>query len=209
MSRPGIGSSDRVLIVEGSDDEHVVRRIWERCEASQLFQVEQKGGIDTLLNDLGSDILAPGRQSVGIVVDANDDIAARWAAVRNRLLEEDVHAPASPEPLGTVIASRDGKPRIGIWLMPDNESDGELEDFAIRMIPDKDSIWPLSERYIDSIPESERLFISKKKTRAQLYAWLAVRKDPRTMGWAIEAKDLDVDGELCHKFVDWLTRLFR
>lgn len=199
--------SDRVLIVEGSDDEHVVRRIWERCEASQLFQVEQKGGIDILLDDLGSDILAPGRQSVGIVVDANDNVAARWAAVRDRLLEEGVHIPVSPVVHGTVIAGADSKPRIGVWLMPDNSSAGELEDFVVQMIPAGDQVWPLSQRYIREIPAP--VFSASKTLRAQLYAWLAAREDPRQIGLAIRASDLKLDGELCQRFVGWLMRLFR
>lgn len=206
MPRPETATADRVLVVEGSDDRHVVCRLRERCQPGLPFQIEQKGGIDTLLDDLGPDILAPGRQTVGIVVDANADASARWTAVRNRLLDEGIHLPAAPETSGTIVANADGKPRIGVWMMPDNGSTGELEDFVVQMIPSDDPVWPLSQTYIDGIPEPS--FSPTKTLRAQLCAWLAAREDPRQMGLAILAKDLDVDGELCQKFVAWLAKLY-
>ena len=206
MPLPESPSLIRALIVEGSDDQHVVERIYERCEPSTYFEVKLKGGIDRLLDDLGADILTPGRESVGIVVDANDNVSARWAAVRNRLAEEDIDIPDSPEDLGTIVTGEDGVPRIGVWLMPDNGSTGELEDFVVQMIPPDDQVWPLSKRYIDQI--SNPPFTASKTLRAQLYAWLAARERPRHIGLAIRAEDLDVDGDLCRQFVAWLTRLF-
>ena len=93
--------------------------------------------------------------------------------------------------------------------MPNNSSCGELEDFIAEMIPDNDAVWPLSQRYIDEIPETERKFKPKKTRRAQIHAWLAAREDPRHMGVAISAKDLEVDGVLCQQFIAWLTELFK
>ena len=92
--------------------------------------------------------------------------------------------------------------------MPNNESQGELEDFVVQMIPEEDPVWPLSKRYIEGIPEGYRKFSEKKKLRAQLYGWLAARKEPRHMGVAIRAKDLTVDNSLSRTFAAWLTRLF-
>lgn len=92
--------------------------------------------------------------------------------------------------------------------MPDNESPGELEDFVVGMIPERDPVWPLSQRYIEGIPEAGRKFSEKKKLRAQLYAWLAAREDPRLMGVAIRAHDLEVEGALSRNFIAWLTKLF-
>ena len=99
-------------------------------------------------------------------------------------------------------------PRIGVWIMPDNISDGELENFVAQMVPTGDPVWPRSEGYIASIPESEREFIEKKTTRAIVHAWLATREDPRQMGTAIRAGDLDIDSALCQRFLAWLQRLF-
>ena len=99
-------------------------------------------------------------------------------------------------------------PRVGVWLMPDNQSPGELEDFVAQMIPDGDPVWPLSQDYIDGIPVSDRKFAHGKTLRAKIHAWLAAREDPRQMGLAIRARDLDIGGDLCTRFTAWLDMLF-
>ena len=92
--------------------------------------------------------------------------------------------------------------------MPDNASSGELEDFVVQMVSTGDTAWHLAQRYIDTIPESERKFSQQKTMRAKLYAWLATREDPRRMGSAIGAHDLEVGGPLCQSFITWLKKLF-
>lgn len=144
-------------------------------------------------------------QALGILVDANACLSARWAELRVRLEEVGVALADSPDPDGTVI---DGDIRIGLWLMPTNTSDGELEGFVSRMIPGGDPVWLRACHYIDGISEADRKFAADKAAKARLYAWLAARKEPRLMGWAIRDEDLEVDGDLCQRFVAWLTRLF-
>ena len=198
-------NNDRVLLVEGPNDKHVVRHLCNFHAEMPKFCVLDKEGIEVLLEDIGSEILAPGRKAIGILVDANDDLDARWNAVANRLREENIEVPSSPELTGTII---DSNPRVGIWLMPNNTSPGELENFISEMIPDDDPVWPLSEDYIDGIPEADRKFAEKKIMRAKIHAWLATREDPRQMGAAIGARDLHVDGKLSRAFADWLRKLF-
>ena len=197
--------NDRVLLVEGPDDKHVVRHLSSRHEEMPEFCIVDKKGIDLLLQDIALDILAPGRKAVGILVDANDDPQARWSSVVDRLREEKIQVPESPEKGGAIL---EGSPRIGIWLMPDNTSSGELEDFVSEMIPDGDPVWPLAQGYIDGIPKTDRKFTGKKVQRAKLHAWLATREDPRLMGAAVGAGDLQVDGQLSTTFADWLRKLF-
>ena len=92
--------------------------------------------------------------------------------------------------------------------MPDNVSSGELEDFVVQMIPSNDVVWPLSQAYIDKIPEADRKFAKGKIQRAKVHAWLAAREHPRRMGSAIGVGDLDINVEVSKKFVTWLRELF-
>ena len=198
-------NNDCVLLVEGPNDEHVVRHLCNRQQAMPEFYIRGKGGIEVLLEDIGLEILDPRRKAVGILVDANDDLDARWRSVANRLRQENIEVPSSPKRTGTII---DSNPRVGIWLMPDNTSPGELENFVSEMIPADDPVWPLSENYIDDIPQAHRKFTGKKIMRAKIHAWLATREDPRQMGAAIAARDLHVDGTLSTAFANWLRQLF-
>ena len=221
-------TSNRVLLVEGDSDKHVVRRLCDHYSSFkivddaddllefrspeseysewQTIDILNKFDAKRLIASITLEIKAPGRQAVGILVDANDDLRSRWDAVGYRLRMANIQFPQSPEPAGTII---EGKPRVGIWLMPDNESSGELEDFVVQMILDGDPVWPLSQQYIDGIPKDDRKFTEKKMLRAKLYAWLAARRDPKQMGSAILSRDLKVDGPLCQDFVDWLIKLFK
>ena len=198
--------SEKVLLVEGQDDKHVIRHLCARHHPMPTFDVVDKGGIGNLLLSIGPEIKASGRKVVGIALDANDDLASRWDAVVGRLRQANIESPNSPYLSGTIIP---GKPQVGIWLMPNNQLSGELEDFVETMIPEGDPVWPMSKRYIDAIPNADRKFAAGKILRAKLYAWLATREAPNRMGLAIGAGDLRADNELSSAFVDWIRRLFR
>lgn len=221
-------TSNRVLLVEGESDKHVVRRLCSRYPSFkivdnidyllefsspesespewQTIDILNKGSVKQLLDSISNEIKAPERQAVGILLDANDGLRSRWDAVGHRLQGANIQFPRSPESAGTII---EGKPRVGIWLMPDNVSSGELEDFVVQMIPDGDPVWPLSQQYINGIPEANRKFSQKKMLRAKVYAWLAARKNPKQMASGIESHDLDVNSALCQGFVEWLIKLFK
>ena len=209
MSLPTSDSCSRILLVEGQDDKHVVMHIINNHRPMPSFCILDKRGIEPLLEAIEVEIIdVENRQAIGILVDANDDLATRWDDVAFPLRQEGFQPPASPDPEGTIIDT-DGKPRVGIWLMPNNTSTGELEDFIAKMIPDDDPVWPLSQCYIEGIPAKHRKFKGHKKLRAQIHAWLATREEPRPkMGMAIREGDLEVNGALCQKFVAWLTNLF-
>ena len=113
-------NNDRVLLVEGQDDEHVVRHLCLRSQPMPPFHIENKLSVDTLLDSIKQEVRVPGRNAVGILVDANDDLNARWSAVTNRLREGNIEVPRTPEPTGTLIEGTSRIPRVGIWLMPDN-----------------------------------------------------------------------------------------
>ena len=194
----------RVLLVEGRNDQRVVDSLRRSLGDVPAFDVQDKGGIDPLLKSISVEVKAPDRQVVGIVVDANDNPAGRWQAINDRLTPE-FTLPDEPEVGGTIIGADQ---RIGVWLMPDNRSPGELEDFVISMIPDNDPIWPQAQRYIEEINPQHREFADGKQQRAALHAWLATRRDPGLMGTAIQAGYLRTDSPLCQAFVEWLRRLF-
>ena len=195
----------KVLLVEGQDDRHVVRHLLGQAPSTVSFDIRDKGNIDNLLKAIEPEIRVPGRAAVGIVVDANGDPVARWAAVSHQLQEAEIEAPQALCPNGAIMG---GVPRVGVWLMPDNRRPGELEDFAQGMIPDDDPVWPLAREYVRSIPEDARPFRPGKTSRAELHAWLATRKEPGRMGSAIRRGDLNADGPLCSRFFAWLEKLF-
>ena len=68
----------KVLLVEGQDDRHVVRHLWNRRHRSEPpFYIWDKEGIPNLLRSIEPEIRFPDRAAVGIVADANGDPNAR------------------------------------------------------------------------------------------------------------------------------------
>ena len=214
----------KILLVEGQDDKHVISNICRRDPASfsvyQLdytisvtlmlqgttFLISEKANFTQVKDAIDAEIRGPGREVVGVLVDADSDLKKRWTELREAFPTH-IQLPSSPKPDGIIIETEDW-PRTGIWVMPDNISSGELEDFVLQMVPSKDSIWPSSQKYIDSISTTQRKFSPEKTDKAKLYAWLATRKEPFRMGAAINANDLNVNGHLCQSFVNWLAKLF-
>ena len=196
---------ERILLVEGPDDEHVIRHICLRHGDIADFEIRQTKGIDKLLAAIEAETKAAGRQSVGLLVDANSSLDDRWRSLADRLRQVGIEPPQTLDEEGCVIP---GRPRLGLWLMPDNLNSGELEDFVRTLIPADDPVWPLATKYIDEIPPEHRQFSASKVSRAQIHAWLAARKEPRQMGSAIGTGELSANGELAVRLVDWLRSLF-
>lgn len=200
------GMEPRLLLVEGRNDKHVVWQICNRTLDLPDFFISDRGDINSVRESIGPEVLAPGRQALGILVDTDDHPQSRWDEIAHQLRIHGVQTPAAPDPGGTIISG--AEPRVGVWLMPDNQLPGEIEEFVESMIPGDDPVWPLSQAYIDGLPSYEGKFTEGKSLRAKIYAWLATREDPRMMGQGIGRHDLEIDGPLCQRFLAWLARLF-
>ena len=220
MVKRGGSEHTHVLLVEGQDDRHVIYQLLDRCvphaELPPHFGVIDKNSFSELLESVSVEINAPGREVVGIMVDANDDPQKRWDEIKHKLetvLQEppyemrkkDIVSQYQCKPGGLILKS---DPCIGVWMMPDNGTSGELEDFVMQMIPKQDPVWPLARGYINGISDGDRKFHPGKMKKAELFAWLAARREPGRMGAAIGAGDLSVDGPLAKKFLKWLSNLF-
>lgn len=195
----------RLLIVEGYDDKHVVMHFLKRSKSSLNFPIKPVGGYSKLLQCISAEIKAPGRKRLGFLLDADDQLDDHWKGVRARLKQAGVMPPDKLSQNGCIFGD---ELTVGVWIMPNNMSNGELENFVIEMVPEDDPIWPMSEQYIDSIPKDKRKFAIAKTDKTILNVWLSTRKEPGRMGAAIGAGDLDVSNRLSASFLHWLENLF-
>ena len=202
----------KVLLVEGESDLHFVNHVFKKLGLNLDFEISNKNRLSKVLDSIYTEVTSPNRDVVGIMVDADDCLSTRWHEVIDKLQNAGVDVPSSPHAAGTIIEAAANRARVGIWIMPDNQSPGELEDFVIDMIPDQDLVWPRSVVYIDDIvgmfPRPKNRFSDGKIDRAKLYAWLATRSMPPHIGAAIGAGDFNLDTSRCKTFVAWLERLF-
>jgi len=202
----------RILLVEGNDDEHVLKHICGNHDVGQL-DILPLGSVEKLLESLPVRLRASEEGDIlGVIVDADTNVEARWQALSNRLKKEGyLDVPQSPPPEGLVLNAPINSllPRVGIWLMPNNQTNGILEDFLRFLIPQDSPLFAHAENSIRAIPNEERRFTELAAPKALIHTWLAWQKEPgKPLGMAITAQFLDPKVEQVNVLVSWLKRLF-
>ncbi len=203
----------KILLVEGTDDEHVLKHICGNRGVAHLDEVKPHGSVDTLLESIPVRLKASeDGDIVGVVIDADTNVDVRWHSLRDRLIDvgyQDV--PADPAPDGTILDPPAGTllPRVGIWIMPDNRTSGILEDFLRFLVPQEGHLFKHVQSSVATIPEGERRFSAVTEPKAIIHTWLAWQKEPgKPLGTAITARFLDPNVAQVDVLVSWLNRLF-
>ncbi|XYH99922.1 DUF3226 domain-containing protein [Sorangium sp. So ce1128] len=199
----------RLLLVEGKNDEHVMYALCKRHGVPEKFKIKPAESVEGLLDLLQIEPRASDMERLAAIIDADQDVAARWAAVRARLLRAGYHdVPAAPMRGGTFLVDTDARlPNLGLWLMPDNRLPGMIEDFLAFLIPQGDGCLPLVDGFLASIPSESRRFAEIHRAKARIHAWLAVQDEPgKPLGQAITARYLDAETGAASEFLVWLRR---
>lgn len=200
----------RLLVVEGPDDQHVIWAILQRHGFEPEFEVKDEGGYVSLFKRL-SPRLKPGTdlERLGIVVDADTDLEARWQSIQGVLVRAGfADVPDRPDPTGTIV-HHEILPRVGVWIMPDNTVTGMLEDFVAFLVPADDNLIERARKSLDEIPAEDRRFRPVHQTKALVHTWLSWQEDPGTpLGQAITKRYFKTDVQSVSDFLNWLTRLF-
>ncbi len=203
----------KILLVEGNDDEYVLRHLCRSRDVGLIDEIRSHGGVEELLRSIPVYLNFSGEGDiVGIVIDADTDLAKRWRSLRDRLtnlgypsVRED------PDPQGTVLEPPADKllPRVGIWIMPDNRTAGMLEDFLLFLVPPDSRLYGHVQASVNSIPEGEQCFKETDKSKALIHTWLAWQEKPgRPLGTAVTARFLDPNVTQVDILVAWLRRLY-
>jgi hypothetical protein len=197
------------LLLEGTDDDHVVRNI------KKIYAIPEKQfehidcmGIDKLLDIYIPRILKGDTVfSVGIVIDADSNIKSRWQSLKDKLIAYGYTLPEAIPADGLIL---NGDKKIGIWIMPDNNTNGMLEDFISMLIPDGDQLASKANEILDEIETANINKYSKvHRSKAFIHTWLAWQEEPgRPFGQAITNKSLTTEKEISDRFAAWLKRLF-
>jgi hypothetical protein len=210
---------DALLLVEGNNDRHVILALCEKHKVLESFDIltptmrgSKADSKEQVLKVLSRILTVEDKRAVGIVLDADDDPLKSWRQVVRVIERLDMGyvISAGPEPGGVVIPSPDGYiPKIGIWLMPDNQTRGALEDFVVDLIPGDDDLRPYATNALDTIEVAKVHRYDDKRSKAFVHTWLAWQKNPGSpIGLAITTKALTADSPTVSLFVGWLNRLF-
>lgn len=202
------------LLVEGNDDQHVVWALCQKRNVPETFDVINCESVENVLKSLAVRLrLADNNSRIGVVMDADTNLKSRWdsfISILKRTGKYDCDALNLPQD-GLVLEPIDKiYPKVGIWLMPDNNQNGILEDFMMALAKPDDALMKKSE---DVLTDLEAEGIQKYKpvhrSKAKIHTYLAWQDVPgRPMGQAITANILNSDSDTAVKFADWLKELF-
>ena len=203
----------KILLVEGPDDEHVLKHICGNRGIPRLHEVKPHGGVNQLLESIPVRLKASeDGDIVGVVIDADTDINARWHSLRDRLIGVGYeNLPDQPTHDGTILDPPAATllPRLGIWIMPNNQTKGILEDFLHFLVPQGSTLFDHVQSSVATIPEGNRRFSELAEPKAIIHTWLAWQHEPgKPLGTAITAHFLDPNVAEVDVLVSWLNRLF-
>lgn len=205
------------LVVEGKDDQHVITGLlqgasyrWDDDRRDRPY-IHVAEGVEKLLDAASLRATLKTCRRVGLVLDADADVAARWTAIRNALGSSGIELPASPDPDGTIVPGLGLLPSsaIGVWLMPDNRGGGILETFLTRLIADGDLCLEHAREATLRARELKAPLPERDVDKGTIHAWLAWRDPPgRPFGTALTAGLLRHDTPEGRRFIAWFLRLF-
>jgi hypothetical protein len=202
---------DRVLLVEGADDCHVVMALCAAHRLAETFGIYECGSDAGVLKRLNALILRPDPPSViGVLLDADrPSLEGRWQSVQSKLSHYAYRFPEAPASDGTILEGAADLPKIGFWFMPDNQVSGMLEDFCHRLAEAR--ALDFAAACVDKARQDGlSTYKDAHRSKAIIHTYLAWQDEPgRPLGQAITAQALRPATHIAERFARWLGRLFR
>ena len=202
-------NGDRVLLTEGKNDCFVIAFLCSVHDVPENFGLYDSGSDAMALKRLSA--LIAGSEPlkvIGIVLDAdNPNMQSKWFSVKNRLVKLGYEMPDSPIQNGTIV-NGDNLPRVGLWLMPNNNVDGMLEDFC-RTLASDSAIDFAQACALEAKDKGYSSFKDVHLSKSTIHIFLAWQDEPgMPLGQAITSKTLDATQPSALQFISFLKRLF-
>lgn len=120
---------DRVLIVEGYSDLHFYNAVLKAIGLRDRVYIKQLGGKDELVVKLETfitPVLLAEKKAIAVIVDADGNPAGTFTQIQTAL------AKAIGQQVPAAGQWTAGPPKIGIFIVPNAESTGEIETLVWR-----------------------------------------------------------------------------
>ncbi len=196
-----------VLLLEGNDDCNIIKNFCKYngieinfgfCNCRNDSQVLSK--INALLRENNQP------KVIGVILDADNDIDERYQDIKEKV--KNFYKLPKNMPKDGLVHLEKRLPKLGIWIMPNNQDNGALEEFYLELATDIDTA------FIDNtIQEAEKKeltsFKSQHRKKAIMHTYFAWQDTPgMPLHAAINKIVLDNNAEIAHVFKGWLISLF-
>ena len=176
---------ENILLVEGPNDKGAIEGLMQKHHVARNFEFVVATGIDNLLQKLDSYLKSSAYGVIGVVVDADKDVDARWQQLRDRLMKTGKYS-CKKMPLadgGMIIEADEPEQdaKVGIWIMPDNKYKGTLENFLLGMVPEDDELLVEVENELVRLETNNvKRYRDIDRNKAKVHTFLAWEENPGT-----------------------------
>jgi hypothetical protein len=222
--------SSKVLLVEGDADRDLFTQLCQNLAFSPKIRVasprdlntESRNGKQSVLKQVSillkniADMEAGSRsRRLAVVIDA--DYKAEGGLGYQKTVEQFVDivgkhgfvlVPASDSNNGLVFQHSDGLPDLGLWVMPNNDSDGMLEDWVKHCVhQDETVLFNHAKSVVDSL--NPKKFKPIHLSKAEVATWLAWQEQPgHGLYLTAKAQLLDPSSLLYINLIAWLRHIY-
>jgi hypothetical protein len=211
------------MVTEDSDLQYAVAELmkshiqnWGKDPSDWLITIKRARGVDDALNHeiLFQELKESGLKTLGIVVDGDNAWKEKWESIRDFCRKCNAQTPQNCPPAGLIVDRIIGESgveaRFGAWIMPNNQSDGMLENFCHAMIPAGNE--KILDHAVGCVRKAKELgapYNPIHHNKALMHTWLAWQDPPgERMGRAIANKILNPNAESAKSFVTWFRKLY-
>lgn len=219
---------DRMLIVEGEEDQKFFAAVFRSVGLPKIEIKYHPSGKQNAIVTFAArlELLTKATHArIGIVLDADDPAVSAGAgakatiqSINGELTKRSFNALTVAKGTSGLIATANALPavRVGAWVMPDNHSNGLLENFVSEVVsaPHAHCFAFAAGKAADVLGMKhggpKYSFKPHHLAKAAAGTWLAWTDPPRmSLGAAVSAGVLDIEGANFQRLISWLETLYQ
>lgn len=215
-----------ILLVEGITDKSFFDSLCKHHNLNAAIKVTNpsdikaanyntKQGAIQLLDLLVLQLIDGSLEKLSIVVDC--DVAAHGGGLANTInqigsvLKPHGYSdtPKHLKSAGFYFENNDGLPQVGLWVMPDNKSEGAIEEWLSSCIEQSQrALYDHAKATVQALPN--KLFPPIRQSKAVIATWLAWQQVPGCeRSYTVKNNLLDSSAVNYDGLIEWLTTMFK
>ncbi|MHB1287440.1 MAG: DUF3226 domain-containing protein [Leptospirales bacterium] len=196
---------------------------WGNSDNGWTVFIDKMGSCNEVLKkeNLNLRFKQSGIANLGLIIDADSDFTSRWDTVKEICSHYGGNPPEAFPESGLILTldsirfqaltSAMTPVRFGVWIMPDNKSQGMIETFCHALVPDDAKpLWSFARDCVKGAQSQGAPFKDIHFDKSHIHTWLAWQDPPgERMGIAFTKKFLDHESPSAMNFVNWFRNLFQ
>lgn len=196
--------SPNLVVVEGKDDREFIDFLLRKLNIMdyQIIELKGKNNLHKTLPTLTKTSGFENVRNLAIFLDANSSVINTFRSIQSALKKAQLPVPSEPN---QVVH---GKVNLGVFLFPDCQSPGALEDLIVKTI-DFHMLECIKD-YLSCVQKYKAEFQLSVNSKSVVYSYFAVQDEPsQSFDLALKRGHIDLESPEFDKVKSFLKQLFR